>query len=182
MSAVTGGLETGGNETGGHETGGPAPAPAPPPTPAATRRAGVVVLALVFAAGVATGAAGLLAGVVRTLRTHPERLVARLPLGTDAVLDRLDRRLDLTPAQRAALGPALARRRASAAVVWRATRPAYAALLDSARADVEAQLTAGQRARFARLVAERAALLPAVERGVLDAAPAPSATPDPARP
>ncbi|ACL63941.1 conserved hypothetical protein [Anaeromyxobacter dehalogenans 2CP-1] len=131
----------------------------------------VLVLALVFLAGGATGAV--------VSRAVVQRAVARLLSGppeqarASAILFRLDRDLDLTREQRAELRAVLARHRGELAAIRRTVAPQLEAARRRQWAEMREVLDERQRAGFDRFVEE-------LERrvaGSLAASPDPAAAP-----
>jgi Spy/CpxP family protein refolding chaperone len=99
------------------------------------RVTGVLMLAVVFAAGALAGAATM--RVVSADETHVMRSQKPAP-------DLLDR-LELTPEQRERVDVILERRRSEMEEFWDEHRPALRAIADSARAELRSVLTPEQR-------------------------------------
>ncbi len=124
------------------------------PTPSATRRARLLVGALliaVFAGGALIGAAVDRLVAPATTAVAPATSERR---ADDARRQYIFEQLDLTPEQRARIDEALELRRAQTDSIWRMTRPQMRAIIDSLRDDVRAVLTDEQRAEYDRLLAE----------------------------
>lgn len=126
-------------------------------TPGRTRVLAFVVLVATFLAG---GAAGIAA----------DRFVRPTPAAAEAGgeerekdADKRHRRghvldqLSLTAEQQARIDGILERRRGELEAFWDEAGPELRAIADSARADIRAVLTADQRERYDRLLAERRA-------------------------
>ena len=106
--------------------------------------AGLVVV-LAYFAGVASGAA-----VHRMLfRVHGG---GRLPaFGERMIVNHLDRRLDLTGAQRHQIETIVRRRHTRLFRMWQTVRPQVQAEIDAANRDIESVLTPKQRAKFQKM-------------------------------
>jgi Spy/CpxP family protein refolding chaperone len=103
----------------------------------------VTVLVLTFGAGVGVGVFGAHMAILRG--GHGAE---RFP---NAIVNRLDRRLDLTDAQRAQVAAIVNRRHARVASVWRSVRPQVAAEIAAANEEIARVLTPEQRARFEKM-------------------------------
>ncbi len=106
----------------------------------------LALLAVVFAAGAAAGWAG---ASWRGARDPGGRGRG----GTDAWVDYLTRELALTPAQRDSVRAVLARHRPEMEALWREVHPRYDSLRARMRAEISAQLDAGQQVRYRDLMA-----------------------------
>jgi hypothetical protein len=102
----------------------------------------VGLLAAVFAAGAIAGWAAQAAADGGPRR--PRR-------GPDAMVDRLARELALTPAQQESVRAVFARHRGEMDAIWRTVRPRMDSLRAVMHAEITAQLTDAQRARFAAM-------------------------------
>ena len=102
-----------------------------------------LVLLLTFGAGFIGGAA-----VHHLLIAHRETIP---PFATRAMLNRLDRRLDLTDAQRKQVEEILQRRRERINAMWSGVRPAVRAELDATNVEISKILTPEQRSKFERM-------------------------------
>jgi Spy/CpxP family protein refolding chaperone len=111
----------------------------------ATKTTVVAALALVltFSGGVLAGAFGHRALMMRTHRVPP--------MATRAIIHHLDRRLDLTDAQRAKIEQILDRRHQRMYALTRSVRPRVHAELEAANAEIAEVLTPEQRREFARI-------------------------------
>lgn len=104
----------------------------------------ILVVALTFIAGVMVG---VFASHMMILRGgHGAALFP-----TTAMVNRLDRRLDLTDAQRAQVEQIIRRRHARIDGLWSDLRPRMRAEVDQANAEIARILTPEQRAKFDRL-------------------------------
>ena len=110
-------------------------------------RSKFVALALLAGVFVAGGAAGW--GV-----REGGRCEGRGRRGPDAMVDRLTRELTLTPAQRDSVRVIFERHHPEFEALWAAVRPRFDSLKTIVRAEVAAQLSADQRARYQRLLEE----------------------------
>ncbi|HEY3280316.1 MAG TPA: hypothetical protein VGJ83_07365 [Gemmatimonadales bacterium] len=104
--------------------------------------AALALLGLVFVAG---GAAGW--GVREGARCE-----TKSRRGPDAMVDRLTRELTLAPAQRDSVRAIFERHHAEFEALWAAVRPRFDSLKTIVRAEVAAQLSPDQRARYQRLL------------------------------
>jgi Spy/CpxP family protein refolding chaperone len=118
--------------------------------PVRVKLMGLVLLVVTFAAGALAGAA-----FDRTLVANEARRSERGEPG--ARERRLLDDLQLVGAQRAQVEAILDRRRAELDAFWEEAGPRLRMIVDSARAEVRAALTAEQRAEYDRLRAERLA-------------------------
>lgn len=133
-----------------------------PARPAAGHRQ-VVALMAAFAAGLIVGMSALvLAGGWLAMRT-PAALVAVMPVGTDAMVRRLDRALSLDPRQETAVRAVVRRERLAGYALWKRVRPEAAELMRRAEQDIHGTLTPPQQARWFRLTGRRMAFLVALE-------------------
>lgn len=104
----------------------------------------ILVVLLTFTAGVMVG---VFASHMMILRGgHGASLFP-----TTAMVNRLDRRLDLTDAQRAQVEQIIRRHHARIDGMWDDLRPRMHAEIDKANAEISAILTPEQRAKFERL-------------------------------
>jgi heavy-metal resistance protein len=103
--------------------------------------AALALLALVFVAG---GAAGW--GVREGARCENRRR------GPDAMVERLSRELSLTPGQRDSVRAIFERHHPEFEALWARVRPRFDSLKTIVRAEVAAQLSADQKARYQRLL------------------------------
>jgi Spy/CpxP family protein refolding chaperone len=103
----------------------------------------VVVLVLTFVAGMAAGVFG---AHMHILYGGPG--AARFPR---AMVNRLDRRLDLTDAQRKQVEEIVNRRHANIDAVWGGARPRVRAEIEAANEEIARVLTPEQRARFEKM-------------------------------
>jgi Spy/CpxP family protein refolding chaperone len=103
----------------------------------------VAVLALTFVAGVGVGIFGSHMAIL-----HGGHGAERFP---NAMVNRLDRRLDLTDAQRAQVAAIIKRRHARIDAIWGAARPQVRAEIDRTNEEIERVLTPEQRAQFKRM-------------------------------
>lgn len=103
----------------------------------------VLVLMLTFGAGVIAGAA------VHHLWFEHREVVH--PFAMHAMLNRLDRRLDLTDAQRKQIEEILRRRHANINATWSGVRPRVRAEVEAANAEIVKVLTPAQRSKFEKM-------------------------------
>lgn len=108
-----------------------------------TKLVAVALIALTFLAGMA---AGVFAAHMHILRGGPG--AARFP---HAMVNRLDRRLDLTDAQRKQVEEIVNRRHANIHAVWKGVRPRVRAEVEAANEEIARVLTPEQRARFEKM-------------------------------
>jgi Spy/CpxP family protein refolding chaperone len=73
------------------------------------------------------------------------------PFPAKAMVNRLDRHLDLDDAQRAKVQEIIKRRHARIAATWSSVRPRVSEEIDRANAEIDAVLTPEQRAKFAKM-------------------------------
>ena len=111
----------------------------------ASRGRAAALLAIVFLAGLVVGAGAAIASHDR-FGTGPHRRH-----GPDDFVAHLATKLDLTPAQRDSVRAILSRRRASMDSLWHEVGPRVEALQQSVRADIRAQLDAGQQRKFVEM-------------------------------
>jgi hypothetical protein len=74
--------------------------------------------------------------------------------GTDAMVEFLDRKVDLRPAQRDSVRAVFARYRTATDAIWAEVHPRVDSVRNLMRAEINAQLDSAQRERYARLIAE----------------------------
>lgn len=79
--------------------------------------------------------------------------VAHRPRGPDAMVDYLARRLELSDTQRDSVRAVLGRHRSEMEAVWRRVHPTFDSLRTRINAEISAQLTPDQQARFQELLA-----------------------------
>jgi hypothetical protein len=103
----------------------------------------VLVLLLTFGAGFIGGAA-----VHHLLIAHRENL---RPVAMRAMLNHLDRRLDLTDAQRKQVEEILRRRHERINEMWAGVRPRVRAEVEATNAEIARVLTPEQRAKFEKM-------------------------------
>ena len=108
-----------------------------------TTIAAVLVLVLTFGAGFIGGAA-----VHHLLIAHRESIP---PFAMHAMVNRLDRRLDLTDAQRQQVEEILTRRRARINAMVTGVHPRVRAELEATNAEIAKILTPEQRAKFEKM-------------------------------
>jgi Spy/CpxP family protein refolding chaperone len=106
--------------------------------------AAVALLAAVFVAG---GAAGWGA-------REGARCDGRGRRGPDAMVDRLSRELSLTAGQRDSVRAIFERHHSEFEALWAGVRPRFDSLKTLVRAEVAAQLSPDQQARYQRLLEE----------------------------
>jgi len=104
----------------------------------------VIVVVLTFVAGVAVGMFSSHVMMLRGGHGAP-------PFPTRAMVNRLDRHLDLTDAQRAKVQEIIERRHARIAETWSSVRPKVSEEIARANAEIDAVLTSEQRTRFAKM-------------------------------
>lgn len=75
--------------------------------------------------------------------------------GTDAMVDFLDRNVELRPAQRDSVRAVFTRYRAAMDAIWAEVHPRVDSVRSLMRAEISVQLDSAQRERYARLIAER---------------------------
>ena len=114
--------------------------------------AGVVIL-LVFLAGTAVG---FFLHHAMLRRGFPGLAIGGPPPGPPPgmkawMLERLDRDLDLTAAQRARIDTVLTRREADLRVLMSEARPRFEAIAARTRTEIQAVLTPTQQAEFAKI-------------------------------
>jgi Spy/CpxP family protein refolding chaperone len=117
-----------------------------------TKTTAAIALAVVFLAGLVIGVAGdraflVLRGRLPMRHGPSDRMVNHL-------VDRLDRELELTPAQRTTVTAILKRGRDRIDAIHGAIRPQVRAQMDATSAEIEKVLTPEQRTKFAELRAK----------------------------
>lgn len=100
----------------------------------------------------ATFGAGIVAGWAMQAWAD-DRGRARGPRGPDAMVAYLAGELDLTAAQRDSVRAVFARHRPAMRALWESMHPRMDSLRQAMRADVAAQLTPAQQARYHELIA-----------------------------
>lgn len=112
-------------------------------SPSRTKLAAVVVVVLTFVAGMAVGVFG----------SHMHILYGGPGAGyfPRAMVNRLDRRLDLTDEQRKKVEEIIHRRHANIDALWDGTRPRVRAEVEAANEEIARVLTPEQRARFEKM-------------------------------
>ncbi len=108
-----------------------------------TKLVAVAVILVTFVAGLA---AGVFAAHMHILYGGPG--AARFP---HAMVNRLDRRLDLTDAQRKQVEEIINRRHANIHTMWATVRPQVRAEVERANDEIARVLTPEQRARFEKM-------------------------------
>ena len=108
-----------------------------------TTIAAVVVLVLTFGAGFIGGAAAH-----HLWFAHREGV---RPFMTHAMVNRLDRRLDLTDTQRKQIEEILRRRHRNIDAMWSGVRPRVRAEVEATNAEIAKVLTPAQRAKFEKI-------------------------------
>jgi Spy/CpxP family protein refolding chaperone len=103
----------------------------------------VVVLVLTFGAGVIAGAAA------HHLFGHRREGVPAF--ATHVLVNRLDRQLDLTDAQRKQVERILRRRQATINAIWSGLRPRVRKELEATNAEIVKVLTPAQRVKFEKM-------------------------------
>jgi hypothetical protein len=73
---------------------------------------------------------------------------------TDAMVEFLDRKVGLRPAQRDSVRAVFVRYRAAMDAIWAEVHPRVDSVRNLMRAEINAQLDSAQRERYARLIAE----------------------------
>ncbi len=103
----------------------------------------VLVLVLTFGAGFIGGAA-----VHHLVFAHREQMA---PFAMRAMVNRLDRRLDLTDAQRKQVEEIIRRHHASINAIWTDARPRVRQELQAANREIEQVLTPEQRTKYVKM-------------------------------
>jgi Spy/CpxP family protein refolding chaperone len=103
----------------------------------------VLVLVLTFGAGFIGGAA-----VHHLVFAHREQMA---PFAMHVMVNRLDRRLDLTDAQRKQVEEIIQRHHKLINAIWDDARPRVRAELQAANREIEQVLTPEQRAKYAKM-------------------------------
>lgn len=103
----------------------------------------VLVLVLTFTAGFIGGAA-----VHHLVFAHREQMA---PFAMRAMVNRLDRRLDLTDAQRKQIEEIVHRHHKRISAIWSDAHPRVRAELQAANREIEQVLTPEQRAKYAKM-------------------------------
>jgi Spy/CpxP family protein refolding chaperone len=112
-------------------------------SPTKTTLVAVFVLMLTFGAGFIGGAA-----VHHIWIAHREQVT---PFAMKAMVNRLDRRLDLTDAQRAQIEQILQRRHERINDMWAGVRPRVRTEVEATNAEIMRVLTPEQRAKFEKM-------------------------------
>ena len=103
----------------------------------------LLILVLTFGAGFIGGAAAH-----HLFFAHRETIP---PFAMHAMVNRLDRRLDLTDAQREQIEAILSRRRANINAMWAGVRPRVRAELEATNAEIVKVLTPEQRTKYEKM-------------------------------
>ena len=112
-------------------------------SPTKTKAVAFVVILLTFIAGMGVG---VFTAHMMILRGGPG--AARFP---HAMVNRLDRRLDLTDAQRAKVEEIIERRHHRIDDIWSSARPRVRAEVEAANDEIARLLNPEQRARFEKM-------------------------------
>lgn len=104
----------------------------------------VIVVVLTFVAGFAVGMFSAHMMILHGMHGPP-------PAVTRAMVNRLDRQLDLSDAQRAKVEEIIERRHARIGRIWGSVRPRVNTEIEQAKREIEAVLTPEQRAKFAKM-------------------------------
>ena len=107
----------------------------------------LALLAAVFVAGAGAGWTLQAWGDSRRNAGVPRR-----PRGPEAMVDHLARQLELTASQRDSVRVVLERHRGELAAIWRRVHPTFDSLRARMNAEISAQLTPDQQARFRELI------------------------------
>jgi hypothetical protein len=123
---------------------------APPPRGSRTapRALATLILVICFVVGVIVGGA-----LDRLLLLRQGRLTPRAAAGfvSHHVVDRLDRELKLSAAQRQQIEVILQRRHERVTAIWATVRPQVHAEVNATSAEISAILTADQKVKFAKM-------------------------------
>ena len=112
-------------------------------SPTKTTVIAVVLLVLTFGAGFIGGAAAH-----HLVFSHRETIP---PFAMHAIVNRLDRRLDLTDAQRKQIEEILRRRHAKINAMWTDVRPRVRAEIEATNAEIVRVLNPKQRAKYEKM-------------------------------
>ncbi|HYM60299.1 MAG TPA: hypothetical protein VEZ11_05340 [Thermoanaerobaculia bacterium] len=124
------------------------PATAPPSRGKKTTTIAVVVVVLAFMAGLFVGIAG---DRIWLFRHQGFFTRTALDNATTHMLDRLDRELELSPAQREQVRQILEHRREKINAIWSGARPQIRHEIDEANGEIERLLTPDQRTKFQQI-------------------------------
>lgn len=113
-----------------------------------TKAMAALVIVAAFIGGVLAGVVGDRAWLMKRGKFHPERAMRFL---TPHAVERLDRALDLTDAQRKQVAEILERRHARIDDVWKRVHPQLRVEIEQTNAEIEKILTPEQREKFARM-------------------------------
>jgi len=121
--------------------------------PRKSRLVAGVVIVLVFLAGAAVG---FFVHHAMLRRGFPGLAIGGPPPGPPPemkgwMLERLDRELDLTPAQHARIDTVLTRREADLRALMSEARPRFEAIATRTRSEIQAVLTPAQQEEFAKI-------------------------------
>lgn len=133
------------------------------PYPAAPGRRQLGALLAAFAAGVLVGVSALVLAVAGLTLGTPSVITSVAPVGTEAMVRRLDRALTLDPRQEAAVRAIVQRERLAGYLLWHRARPELRAMIERANRDIHALLTPPQQVRFRQHVDRRVAFVTAME-------------------
>jgi hypothetical protein len=106
----------------------------------------LALLAIVLAAGVTAG---------WTAARWRSSCEGRKGHGPEGMVSYLTDELNLNPAQQDSVRAVLARHRPALEAIWKEVHPRYEAIRARVRAEITAQLSPDQQARYQRLIAER---------------------------
>lgn len=107
-----------------------------------------LLVAVAFVAGLFVGISGDRLYLIRTHQFFPRRAADS---SAHRLVDRLDRELDLTDAQQAAIQKIVDERRARIEAAWNEVRPRVRAEIAATNAEIEKILTPQQREKFRSL-------------------------------
>jgi len=116
----------------------------------ASRGRAAILLLLMFAAGLAVGLA-----FERYALHRGAKEAAAPPHGGRSTIERFADDLGITPAQQAQIDPILVETRERMSAVFDRVRPEWEAVVDSARARIEAVLTPDQAERYGALLEQQ---------------------------
>jgi hypothetical protein len=118
------------------------------PVPRRNRFVAVLLLLLTFTAGLVAGFAIDRVSLVRQRRIIPARGMAFI---SERLVRRLDRQVDLDPAQEQQVSAVLQRRLGNIEGIWKGVRPGVDDEVNAAYDEVEKILTEEQRVKFRRI-------------------------------